>query len=202
MKKLLFISIMTMLVFVGCRSTQPLQNNFFLLELPPVALYETAERVKTIDGTFEVQRVEVAPAYASHQIAVREDTHRIRYFSFNEWAHRPALSLTNMTFSFLEEGRFFREIVTGRLHGTPDFVLKTMVRHMEVDHQSDVFEARLVVEFRLLNAETEEIILHHRADRNRLLDENSLNLFAAAVSELFAEELHAFVDLVYEKLDN
>ncbi len=202
MKKLIFFSIVSLLFFAGCRSSKPVQNNFFLLELPPVAVSETQERIKTIDGSFEVQQAEVAPAYASHQIAIREDTHRIRYFSFNEWAHRPALSLSNMAFNYLEDNRFFDEIVTGRLRDTPDYVIQTIVHHLEVDYQTEVFEARLVVEFRLLNAATEEIILRHRTDRNQVLEENSLNLFAAAVSEFFIEELHAFVDSVFEKLDN
>ncbi len=200
MKKLIIIPVLTMLFFAGCRSTKPVQNNFFILELPSSLVEDARIGIRTIDATCEIRKVEVAPPYASHQIAIREDTHRIRYFSFNEWAYRPDLSLTNMTLSFLEKHRFFREIVTGRLQEAPDYTLKTTVHRLEVDHLHEAFEARLMVEFVLLETATAKPVIHHRADRTRTLEENSLNLFAGAVSDLFSEELVAFMNLVMKEL--
>ncbi len=139
MKKLIIIPVLTMLIFAGCRSTKPVQNNFFLLELPSAPIEDTQMRIRTLDATCELRNVEVAVPYASHQIAIREDTHRIRYFSFNEWAHRPELSLTTMMRTFLEKNRFFREIVSGRLREATDYTLKTKVHRLEVDHLHEAF---------------------------------------------------------------
>lgn len=202
MKKLIIIPVLTMLLFAGCRSTQPVQNNFFLLELPPAFFEDSQRRVKSIDATCELIKVEVAAPYASHQIAIREDSHRMRYFSFNEWAHRPGQSFSNMAFRYLEEGKFFRELYTGRHRETPDYLIETEVYHLEVDNRSGLFEARLVVEFQLLNAETHEPVVQHRSNRTRSLQENSLNLFAAEISNLFYEELINFMDLVINNLDD
>ncbi len=202
MKKLLLIPVLMMLLFAGCRSSQPLQNNYFLLELPTAFLEETRSRVGTIDATCELQKIVVAPAYASHQIAIREDTHRMRYFSFNEWAYRPEMSLTNMAYSFLDQGRFFREIVSGRLQDTPDYILHIKVHRMEVDHQTDAFVARLYIEFSLSDTATGKVVVHHDAQRNRTLEENSLNLFAAAVSDFFTEELDAFMNQVLNNFND
>ncbi len=202
MKKLIIIPVLAILLFTGCRSTKPVQNNFFLLELPAALIEDTRMEIMTLDVSCELRRVEVAPPYASHQIAIREDTHKIRYFSFNEWAHRPELSLTNMTLNFLEKHRFFREIATGRLREPSDYIFKTTVHQLEVDHLHEVFEARLMVEFVLLETETATPVIHHRVDRSRPLEENSLNLFAAAVSEMFSEELVAFMNLAMKKLGN
>ncbi len=202
MKKLIIIPVLTILLFAGCRSTKPVQNNFFILELPSELIEDTQIRIRTLDATCELRKVEVAPPYASHQIAIREDTHRIRYFSFNEWAHRPDLSLTNMTMTLLEKHRLFREIVTGRLRETPDYTLNTKVHRLEVLHLDEAFEAKLVVEFTLLEAATANPVVHHRASRSRTLQENSLNLFASAVSDLFAEEVVVFMTLAIKELAN
>ena len=200
MKKLIIIPVLTILLFAGCRSTKPVQNNFFLLELPSATMEDSQMRIRTLDATLELRKVEVAPPYASHQIAIREDTHRIRYFSFNEWAHRPDLSLTNMTLSLLEKHRPFRQIITGRLRETPDYTLNTKVHRLEVLHMDEAFEANLVVEFVLLETATETPLARHRDDRTKSLEENSLNLFAAAVSEIYAEELVVFLTLAMKEL--
>lgn len=200
MKKLIIIPVLTLLLFSGCRSTKPVQNNFFILELPYELIEDTRMRIKTTDATLELRKVEVAPPYASHQIAIREDTHRIRYFSFNEWAHRPDLSLTNMTLTLLEKYRIFGEVVTGRLRETPDYVLTTKVHRLEVFHLDETFEAKLSVEFSLIEMATTTPVISHRADRSQTLEENSLNLFASAVSELFTEELIVFLNETMKKM--
>ena len=202
MKKLIIIPVLILLLFPGCRSTQPVQNNFFLLELPSAFFEDSERRVKSLDATCELKKVEVAAPYASHQIAIREDSHRMRYFTFNEWAHRPGQSFSNMALRYLEEGKFFRELFTGRQRETPDYLIETKVFHLEVDNRTGMFEARLVVEFQMINTASNEPVVLHPANKSRFLQDNGLNLFAAATSDLFYDELSNFMELVIINFDD
>ncbi len=192
MKKSILLLLLMPMVFMGCRSSQSIQNRFYMLELPASVHADMPERFNPLPGSYQVQPVEVSSAYASYQIALREESHSIRYFSFNEWAERPGSKLTAMVNSFFNTNHVFEEILTGRQADQADFILQTKVHRLEADHQADDFEARLTIEFSLTDASTGEELHHHLADRSRVLPNRNLNLFAAAISELFAEELAGF----------
>lgn len=192
MKKSILLLLLIPMLFMGCRSSKSIQNRFYMLELPATVHESIPDDIVPLRGSYHVQQVEVSPAYASYQIALREESHSIRYFSFNEWAERPGSILTAMVNSFFNANHVFEETLTGRQTQLAGFIMQTKVHRLEADHQTDDFEARLVVEFSLTDVNTGEILHHHLADRSRVLPNRSLNLFAAAISELFAEELAAF----------
>jgi ABC-type uncharacterized transport system auxiliary subunit len=163
-----------------------------MLEMPGTVIPEMPERITPLQGSCYIQHVEVAPAFASYQIALREESHSIRYFEFNQWALRPENNMTELVNSFFSSYQVFDQILSGRLMEETDYMLTTRVHRMEVDTQTDSFEARLVVAFSLVNNTTGEVLHHHHADRSRVLPQRNLNLFAAAISELFTEELAGF----------
>lgn len=193
MKNAYLIIIVTVLLFSACRSTQPVQNRFYLLEFP----VETTETLPTgitpKAGKCEILPVYVAPVYASHQIAMREDSHSIRYFAFNEWAQRPGSRLTDMIVDYLESNNVFERTGFGRITDVADYIFETKVYRMEIDSQHDAFIARFIAEFSLIDNNTGKVINYHKADQSRELPGKDMNLFAAAISEIFAEELHVFI---------
>ncbi len=192
MRKTALLLLILPLLFTACRSSKSIQNRFYVLEIPVSVHEKMPERLTPLAGSYFVKPVELSPAYASYQIALREESHSIRYFSFNEWAERPSNALTAMVNSFFNTNQVFEETLTGRQTEQADHIMQTRIHRMEADHQGSDFEARLVVEFSLTDARTGEILHHHRADRSSPLPQRNLNLFAAAISELFAEELASF----------
>ncbi len=193
MKKYFLILLSLIVLFPACRSSKSVYNRYYLLEIPASASEGIPEGLQTMAGRFDVRGVEVAPAYASHQIALRDGSHSIRYFTFNEWVQRPSSNLTGMLVSFLNNNNVFEVAETGRQAVEPDYVLKTYVHRMEVVQQQKEFEAVFFVEFVLTDATGNRQLFHHSAERSRILPEKNLNLFAAAISEFFVEELTAFL---------
>ncbi len=193
MKKYFFILLSVLVLFPACRSSKSVYNRYYLLEIPAAALEAFPEGLQTMTGRFDVRKVEVAPAYASHQIALRDGSHSIRYFTFNEWAQRPSANLTGMLVSFLKNNNVFEFVETGRQAAGSDYVLKTKVYRMEVVQQQKEFEAFFVVEFVMMDATGNRQLFHHSAERSRMLPEKNLNMFAAAISEFFVEELTDFI---------
>ncbi len=192
MKKILLLIIFPMLLFSGCRSSQPITQQYYLLELP--AEYEGAwpEGVTALPGICLINTTDILAAYATHQIAVREDSHQIRYFGFNEWAIRPEQAFTRLVLDFYEAHPVFEQIKYGRVVQPTDFVIDTQVIAVELDAREEDFQARLKLHFLLTGAEDDQVLQSHRVERIAPLESKDLNSFASAVSHMFTEELHAF----------
>ncbi len=193
MKKYFFVLLILFVLFPSCRSSKSVYNRYYLLEIPAAASESFPEGLQTMAGRFDVREVAVAQAYASHQIALRDGSHSIRYFTFNEWVQRPSTNLTGMLISFLDNNNVFEIVETGRQAVEPDYVLKTYVHRMEVVQQQKEFESVLFVEFVMMDATGNRQLFRHSAERSRILTEKNLNLFAAAISEFFVEELTDFI---------
>ncbi len=193
MKKYFFILLSLVMLFPACRSSKSVHNRFYLLEIPAAASVAVPKGLQTMAGKLDVREVEIAPAYALHQIALRDGSHSIRYFTFNEWVERPSSNLTGMLVSFLKNNNVFEAIETGRQAVEPDYILKTKVHRMEVVQQPKQFEAQLFIEFVMMDATGNRQLFHHSAERSRILPEKNLNMFAAAISEFFVEELTVFL---------
>ncbi len=194
MKRQQIVLLAVLLILAGCGGSRPVVHQFFLLETPPGKAFEWPDNLHAIAGSCEVENVRVAPPYASHQIAVREDSHQLRFFTFNEWAVRPDQQLTQIVIDFFEEHHVFGSVMHGRIAERTDYVVETNVVHMELDNRQDDFHARLHVEFKLISlADVDPVgVVHHVANRSEPLNEKNINEFAATVSRLFMDELHAF----------
>ncbi len=180
-------------ILAGCRSSQPVTQQFYMLELPQAETFQWPEGASTIGGLCEVAEVNLAPAYATHQIAVREDSHQIRYFTFNEWAERPGQRLTRMITEFMDDHNVFSEVVHGRITRVPDHIIETDIHYIEIDTRNGSFNARIGGEFRLVdNNGGRRVVLSRSIDRHEELDGKNVNEFASSISRMFSEDLHGF----------
>ncbi len=192
MKRILIISSL-LIALAACRSSQPASQHFYLIEYDREWSAPWPEGLGTMAGTCEIASVWVAPAYASHQIAMRTASHQLRYFTFNEWAVRPEQAMTQLSLDFFEAFPVFEQIVHGRLVTPANYRLETEVHHLELDTRQQGVGARVHFVFSLYDMEDEKQLIHrHVADRTQELEKKNLNEFATAISRLFQEELQAF----------
>lgn len=166
----------------------------YLLETPADYEFRWQGESGPLSASCEILKPEIVPAYSSHSIALREDSHQLSYFRFNEWAVRPELVIQKMVDDFMKENQVFEELVPGRAVMSAAYLLETEINHLEVDNREDVFRARMHVEFRLRDNETSEVLVTHREDRIETLEGRNLNAFAEAVSRMFIEELATFTE--------
>ncbi|MFO7874357.1 MAG: ABC-type transport auxiliary lipoprotein family protein [Bacteroidales bacterium] len=192
MKQAILYSLMLLFLLSGCWSGEQVVQRYFLLEPVEESQLDWPEGVFTISGSCHIEDVSIAPVYNTHQIAVRESSHQIRYFSFNEWAVRPEIQLTDMLLDFFDQNQVFQDVEHGRPLVQADYLLQTAVSHLELDHQDQVFKARLHLEMQLVDMTTENIVFRHQAERLQEIPEKDLNQFAAVISRFLEEELMAF----------
>ncbi len=193
---LLFIS----LISSGCLSRKSVPARYYNLEYPADVEVNINNATEPLDYSCLINPIEVYPAFAGSQIAIRENSHQIRYFSFNHWAVRPEQSFIYLMPEFLNGHDIFKTLYTPSLYTESDFTIETLVYHLELIEEGKEYHVHLNLKFSLNDNQTGEEILNHRADRKHLIEERNLNLFAAVVSEIFIEELGIFSNSILTNL--
>ncbi len=194
MKKWLFVSVISLLLMSGCGGNKAIVHKYYLLEYPRhiTADLRITDSLAYPFGSCFIETVEVHPAFSSHQIAIRENSNQINYFSFNEWAVRPSQSFTKLIKDFFSDTGLFTEINIGRSAHGNDFIIETYVSKIEVVKSRSLFLANVELEFLLKEGATGKVISNMYDSEVKVLKNMDLNLFAATVSEMFVEKLHAF----------
>lgn len=196
MKKSVYYILVFSLVMLGaCRSAKRTAPRFYVLEIPHDK--NLTDTLPPLPFAVELQSVEVHPAFASNQIAVREDSHELKYFVNYQWAGRPAQMIERYVQNYFERTGVFKEIHTRYWNELPDLALQVHVYQLEVIYQQKNYYANLNVEFRLVNPQDRSLVLSHSSDRTRLLEKRNVNLFADAISLMLFEQLHFFAQKAY-----
>jgi ABC-type uncharacterized transport system auxiliary subunit len=193
-KPIHLILLCIVLLFASCGGSKSVVNRFYVLEYPSGFSPVMEENLSPFQGSGHIESPVVHQAFATHQIALREDSHEIKYFSFNEWVSRPEQSLNAILWSFFQDFPAFEQGVVAVAGGQDGFGIETHVSRMEVVQVRNDFHARLDVEFRLVDRSDGKILFTHRTGRQEALRQRNLNLFAATISEMFIEELQVFAN--------
>ena len=198
MKKTLFYLVFLPAMLAGCRSSKPQTPVFYLLEYPTAT--EMAVQHPLIHTTIELEEVNVVPAYASNQIALREKSHSIRYFTQHNWAIRPDQSIERYILTFYDKNKVFQNIETRFWRIDVDYKLRTTIHVLEIVQDKNQFTAHLDVEFQLLNFDTGEVVISHRQEAKQPLAKRDINLFASTISTMLFNELEVFTVKAVAKL--
>jgi len=179
-------------IFAGCITRKSVETKYYILEYPQDIMVNIADNLTPVPKSCLVLPVNVYPAFSTNQIAIRENSHEIRYFSFNQWAVRPEQSLTRILDDFLIRHNIYKNIYHPSLIHDADHIMETTVYNLEVISEGRDYYARLSVDYKLLESETRQIIYQHRADRKKKLAGRNLNYFAEETSKIFIEETGEF----------
>ncbi len=198
--KLFLVGLFAIALFNGCRQTEQVTKRYYVIEIPSRSVVNTDDTLNTINKYCEVRPVNISPPYASQRIAIREDTHEIDYFSNHEWAIRPSNNLTSIIVDFFEKYNVFKGISTRYWKIMPDFQLETTIYHMQLVNRDNKLSAHLNLELRLIDNQTDELLLKHTADNYQELDKNNINLFAMAISEMFYKEIFSFSKIITSEI--
>lgn len=192
MKKLLIWMIVALITGAGCISKKPATPSFYLLEYPANRQIATPDYDKPLPVIVEIAELEINPAFASFDIALRHNTREIKYFSNHRWAIRPSQSLNSFLMTFFERNNVFENTGARFWRVNPHYRLRTIIHQLEVLEENRAFYARLHIEITLIKTDTEQTALTHISDRTLALEQRDLNLFADAISNMFFEELELF----------
>lgn len=195
MKNKLFVMLVATLLLSGCMGGKQVATAYYLLEYPTGSTSKFAADSGEVrfDKPVFIEPVEIHPAFATHQIAIREGDYQINYFSFNEWATRPGQSLYIMTTRFIDDQAWFSQVADAPSGALQGYFLSVSIHRMEVMKAKQRFSASLSMEFMLTDNQTGETTSSGLIDIRQGLQSKNLNLFAEAVTAVYLDELHGFL---------
>ncbi|WP_198314217.1 ABC-type transport auxiliary lipoprotein family protein [Alkalitalea saponilacus] len=184
---------MIFLFLSACGSKKTVVKNYYLIELTQTHRAEIiSDSVPLIDAWCEIAEIRISPAYAIRDIALRNQSHQIRYFENHEWAVRPSEAVTHMIIDYFSDSNIFKRVATRFWQVIPTYQIQTNINNLEVIQDGRTFYAHLNIELALLDIRADKVILSHSAVRKRELEKRNLNLLAETISEFMFEELSLF----------
>lgn len=201
MRQYILLSFFAAILMAGCGTQKEVIKKYYILEAPDDSTSVYSGSPVPLEAWCEVADVEIYPAFNSRRIALRDESHQIRYFGNHEWAVSPSNFLTPIIIDFLAGNKVFTRVAARFWERIPDYRLQTTIYNLEVvTTNTKSFEAHLNLKFDLIDVNTDAIVLTHSADRRSLLEEKELNLLASAISDIFHEELGDFSIEIKETL--
>lgn len=202
MKRLLLIIVGFSFLLAGCFGGKSVAPTYYLIEFPFDAEISKENHSDEEDDPIPIHvlEIDVHPAFASHEIAIREDSHEFRYFTNHKWTNRPEQNLAIFMQNFFGQHDGFM-IINPRKFALRDYyIVELYVNRLEVVKNGKQYSAYLQMEIVLREGDTSKKVFKHVVNRSEPMNERNLNMFAAAVSRMFLEELKLFSQNVEKEL--
>ncbi len=190
MKRFFILAFFIPLLLPSCQPGKSAVQKYMTIEFPTQKQF--SDSLSVLPYNVEIKDVDVYPALETHQIAIREKPHQLRYFTNNQWAVRLDKALTQYLLDYYQRNPIFELTANRYWTTTPEFQISTFVYNVEVREEKKDFLAYLHVDFKLIDTASKEVVTSHTAENTRLLSKRDLNLFAGAINDMFFEELHYF----------
>jgi ABC-type uncharacterized transport system auxiliary subunit len=195
MKKIVYLALFTLLIY-GCKISKTVLTQFYLVEYPYGAEKMLSDSIFPIPINIELQNIDINPSFASNEIAIREESHKIQYFTQHKWAVRPDQALVRFVISFYESNRYFQNVDTRLWKEVPDYKLNISIYRLEVVHLKKNMYAQMHFKISLQRSDNDQIVIEHLVNRKEQLKRKDLNLFAESICMIFNEELTTFSEKV------
>lgn len=200
MKVKIFILVFTLFVAASCSRQKNIVKKFYDIDISVNSHAEGKDMLPKVKATCMIAEAYVYPAYSGTQIPLRNRSNEIQYFSYHEWAVRPALILRQITMDYLSSENLFIRVSDRFWNDNPDYRLELTIFNLEVIEAKKNFEARLNYKFELVDTENYQVAFQQSADLREILENNDLNLFAEAISTMFQMELEKLAENIRIKL--
>ncbi|MFW5968731.1 MAG: ABC-type transport auxiliary lipoprotein family protein [Persicimonas sp.] len=173
----LLVAMLLVPVMHGCRSTP--ETVHYRLDLD----VDQVEQTESDRPALALEQLSVDAAYDETQIAYRSSPYKLERYYYHRWAAPPGLLLTDaMREAYSATGRF-RSVTSGSV-ARSDMVLSGQVVALEeIDVTDEEWQGRIVLELRLRDAVTGDLLWSETIEKRRDLDDRSPAGLAAALSE-------------------
>ncbi len=200
MKKRLLILFFIVVMLISACSKRDITRRYYTIALATPAAMDTLLADTTFNYRVDIRDFLVARAFEQTRIAVRTATHELKYFHYHHWAVRPAYAIADMLYYVFDKKQMFRYISRG-LSYNPDYIITGEVKSLErvYTKSKDLVHVSLVIRLEK-DSSTGRVLVRHDADVTRVMqDDQSMNRFAAIVSDIIYETSTEFMAKVAEQ---
>jgi len=199
MKKHLILTLLFITLLVSSCGKKQIARKYYMIALATPAAVDTLSIDMNFDYRVDIRDFRVARAFDQTRIAMRTETHELKYFYYHHWAVKPAYAIGDMVYDIFEQKQIFRYISRG-LSYNPDYIITGEVRNLERVQNKSEDQVHVHLIFRLEQAgNVGRVLVRLDADVTRIMQKDqSMNRFAAIVSDIIFESSIDFMDKVSE----
>lgn len=154
---------------------------------------------RSTDLVLAVADFSAGAGYDEQRIVYRSDEYRFDYYHFHRWASPPGQLVAEVLRDVYRETGAFRAVVSGYAARADVVLSGRVIKFEEVDVKGDHWEGNVLIDMRLRDAETGQLIWTETVQKKSKLREQSPSGLAAALSEALTEVGLETVDTLAEK---
>jgi cholesterol transport system auxiliary component len=129
-----------------------------------------------------LEPLEAEPAYDDQRIVYRVNDYRLDYYHYHRWSAAPGALVSNYLEQALERSGRFRAVVREATAGAGLALGGRLIAIEEVDRSERRWLGRIVIELRLKDLATGEVVWSRQFDESEPLDRQSPEGLARAIS--------------------
>jgi len=200
-RRLLFVLLTAFVMLAMTCTKKTMVRRYYVIELPAVVMATFADSTR-FDNKVDVRDFYIASAFDQTRIALRTDTNELDYYYYHHWAVRPSRAVADFVYDMLVQMGLFSHVARD-ISYNPDYLVIGEIKSIERIHVRKKSYAHMYLILNFIDAETEEVLVHHQDDRTVLLEpDGSMNTFSRKVSEITAEITMDFLHRVSEYLSS
>ncbi|MDD2331923.1 MAG: ABC-type transport auxiliary lipoprotein family protein [Candidatus Cloacimonetes bacterium] len=193
LSSLSFALLVATLLLSGCfGGSERIVTNYYILDYLRATERAELKLATPYNKTLEIYDTTIPRTYNRNQLVVKENFTRIKYLPNELWANRLYDSVPNLILQRIKAYNVFQRAERDLGGGSPDYFLETNLLNIErVDE--DIPYAHIRIEFFMRDALTNQVIITHRADRTRPLNDPSIVYLVQVLNEIILDETDVFV---------
>ena len=191
MKKIIVISLL--IIFLsGCMTRNIVPRNYFILEYYSHSEKEELKLEKPFDQSVYIEDTKVPRTYNRKQIVVRHFGPRITYSDNNLWGIKLTKIIPNLLKKRLDSYNMFKNTKRELFTFNPDYIIDSNINNIEIYISETLYQARLNIDFTYRKKDTENPLIIHSANIERVMLKQDFDTFVQTINEILLEEMDKF----------
>ena len=198
MRKYIFLTIIVLMLVVGCSTGKIKPVNYYVLEYYRHSEQSDLRLQKPFDYNVLVQDTYIPKTYSRKQIVIRHLGPKITYSSNDIWAVSLSDIIPSLIAQRLSRYNVFRQIQREFLEEKPDYEITTVLNNLELLEYEEFNQARLNMDFFLKKSGEEKYLVHYSTNREEKLLDDQVDTFVMKINNLIFEETDNFIGMIEE----
>ncbi|MBT4332402.1 MAG: DUF481 domain-containing protein [Candidatus Cloacimonetes bacterium] len=191
MKKIIVLSLSIIFLF-GCMARNIVPRNYFILEYYSHSEKDELKLEKPIEQSVYIEDTKVPRTYNRKQIVVRHFGPRITYSDNNLWGVKLSKIIPNLLKKRLDSYNMFKNTQRELFTSTPGYIIDSNINNIEMYISETLYQARLNIDFTYRKKDTENPLVVHSANIERVMLKQDFDTYAQTINEILLEEIDKF----------
>jgi len=191
MKKIIVLSLSIIFLF-GCMARNIIPRNYYILEYYSHSEKDELKLNEPFNQSVYIEDTKVPRTYNKKQIVVRHFGPRITYSDNNLWGVKLTKIIPNLLKKRLDSYNMFKNTQRELFSSTPDYIIDTSINNIEMYISETLYQARLDIDFIYRKKDTEEPLITHSANIEKVLLKQDFDTFAQTINEILLDEIDKF----------